>query len=113
MPIGALADGWDGGVINMLVEVWLIEVRADVVIVTLAGVETIVAAAFVSASKFAAPISYRVDMLSNMVVDALVDALASVMICLVLDIGFEVLADATGNVFTSLMTALENAVPKP
>jgi hypothetical protein len=28
-------------------------------------------------------------------------------------IGVEMLTDATGNVFTSLMGALENAVPKP
>ena len=70
-------------------------------------------AAVVMPLEFAASISYCVDMLSGMVVDALVDALGSVMICLVLDIGVEVLTDATETFFTSLMTALEFAVPKP
>ena len=49
------------------------------------------------------PISYSVDVLSGVLVDVWIDALA----------GVEVLADANANVFASLMTALELAVPKP
>ena len=53
-----------------------------------------------------------VDVLSDMALDAWIDALASVIIGFVPDIGVEVLADANGNVFASLMTALEFAVPE-
>ena len=55
------------------------------------------------ALEFAVPISYSVDVLSGMMGDVWIDALA----------GVEVLADANSNVFASLMTALEFAVPKP
>ena len=55
------------------------------------------------ALEFAVPISYSVDVLSGVLVDVWIDALA----------GVEVLADANANVFASLMTALELAVPKP
>ena len=71
-----------------------------------------VEAAVVMPLEFAVSISYFVDVLSA-VVDASMDALMAVMIRLVLDIGVGVLADATGTFFTSLMTASENAVPKP
>ena len=54
-----------------------------------------------------------VDVLSDMAVDAWIDALAGVIIGFAPGIGIEVLADANGNVFASLMTALEFAVPKP
>ena len=54
-----------------------------------------------------------VDVLSDMALDAWIDALASVIIGFVTGIGVEVLADANGNVFASLMTALEFAVPEP
>ena len=54
-----------------------------------------------------------VDVLSDMAVDAWIDALAGVTIGFVSAIGAEVLADANGNVFTSLTTALEFAVPEP
>ena len=54
-----------------------------------------------------------VDVLSDMAVDAWIDALAGVTIGFVTGIGAEVLADANGNGFASLMTALEFAVPKP
>ena len=43
----------------------------------------------------------------------MMDALADVIMIFVTDIGVEVLADATGTFFASLMTALENAVPNP
>ena len=52
-------------------------------------------------------------MLSDVVVDALIDTLAGVIMDFVTGIGVEVLADANGNVFASLMTALEFAVPVP
>ena len=64
-------------------------------------------AAVVMSLEFAVSISYFVDVLSGMVIDALTDVLTGVS-----GIGVEMLADATGNVFASLMTALENAVPK-
>ena len=53
--------------------------------------------------------SYFVYVLS----DVVVDALARVIMGFVSGIGVEVLADANGNVFASLMTALEFALPKP
>ena len=65
-------------------------------------------AAVVMPLEFAVPISYFVDVLSGMVIDALTDVLTGVS-----GIGVEMLADATGTFFASLMTALENAVPKP
>ena len=89
---------WDAARVNIVVvvEVLVIDVRADVVIVTLAGVNNIVlAAAFVIALEFAVSISDFAIM------------------GFVTGIGVEVLADANGNVFASLMTALEFAVPKP
>ena len=88
---------WAAAVINMVVvvEVLVIDVRADVVIVMLAGVNNIVlAAAFVIVLEFAVSIPYFAIM------------------GFVTGIGVEVLADANGNVFASLMTALEFDVPK-
>ena len=58
------------------------------------------------------PISYFVDMLCDVLLDACTDALTDVIIGFVTGIGVEVLADANGNVFASLMTALEFAVPE-
>ena len=95
----------------VVVEVSVMDVRADVVIDTLSGVEIIVVA--VALKKFAVSIPFFVDVLSNMVVDTLTDALDTVIMGCVADIGVEVLADANGNVFTSLTTALEFAVPEP
>ena len=87
-------------------EALFIDVRAGAVIDTLVGVEeiTVVAAAVVIALELAVPISYFVDALSDMVVDALIDVLAVMIIGFVSDIG---------NVFASLMTALEFPVPPP
>ena len=53
------------------------------------------------------------DVLSDMAVDAWIDALAGVTIGFVSAMGAEVLPNANGNGFASLMTALEFAVPKP
>ena len=87
-------------------EALFINVRAGAVIDTLVGVEeiTVVAAAVVIALELAVPISYFVDALSDMVVDALIDVLAVMIIGFVSDIG---------NVFAALMTALEFPVPPP
>ena len=60
----------------------------------------------------AVPISYCLDVLSGMVVDTLTDSLIGGIMIFVSGIGVEVLADATGTFFASLMTASENAVPK-
>ena len=60
-------------------------------------------------SAFAVTVSYFGDMLSGKVVGALNDAIMGFLS----DIGVEVLADANVNVFASLMTALEFALPKP
>ena len=92
-----------------LIEVFIFDVRAGVVIDTLSGV---VAAVVIALKKFAVPIPFFIDVLSNTVVDTLIDALDNVIMGFVADIGVEVLADANGNVFTSLMTALEFAVLK-
>ena len=92
-----------------LIEVFIFDVRAGVVIDTLSGV---VAAVVIALKKFAVPIPYFVDALSDMMVDALIDALDNVIMVFVTDIGVEVLAGASVNVFTSLMTALEFAVPE-
>ena len=80
-----------------------------VAVVAVVIVEVIAVAAIVIDLEFAAPISYFVDALSDMAVDALIDVLAGVLT----GIGVEVLADASGNVFASLMTALEFASTKP
>ena len=94
----------------VVVEVSVIDVWADVVIDTLSGVEIIVVAAVViPLKKVAVSIRFFVDAPSNMVVDTLKDALDNVIMGF---IGVEVLADANGNVFAFLMTALEFAVPE-
>ena len=57
--------------------------------------------------------SYFVYVLSDAVVDALINAVTDIISGFVSSIGVEVLADANVNVFASLMTDLEFAVPKP
>ena len=69
--------------------------------------------AVVIALEFVVSILYLVDVLSSMVVDALINLLAGVTMGVVTGSGSEVLADANVNVFASLMTDLEFAVPKP
>ena len=92
----------------MFEALFVINVRAGAVIDMLVGVEEIiVVAAVVTALEFAVPISYGlyfVDVLSDMVVDALIDVLAVMIIGFVSDIG---------NVFASLITTLEFPVPPP
>ena len=99
--------------VGMVVEVLVINVRANVVIETLAGIMIIVVATSAIALEFAVSISYCVDVLPDMVVDALIDASAGVRIVFVLGNGVEALDNADVNVFRSLMIALEFAVPKP
>ena len=103
---------WTAAIVNMVVEVeaLVIDLCAGVVVDTLHGVDIIVMPAIVSDSELAGPISYFVDVLSDMVVDAFV--LTCVM-AFVPDIGVEVLADANANIFAFLVTALELALPKP
>ena len=76
----------------VVVEALFIDLRADVVIDTLAGVEIVVAAAVVSALEFAVSIPYFADVM----IDTSIDALACVNV----------------NIFTRPTTALEFAVPK-
>ena len=86
----------------IIFEALSVNVRA-LVIDTLVGVEKIiVVAAVVTALEFAVPISYFVDVLSDMVVNALIEVLADVII------GF---VSRIVNVFASLMTASEFPVP--
>ena len=82
---------WAAAVMNMVVvvEVFAIDVRANVVVDTLASVGMLVVPVVVIALKFVVSMSYFVDVLSD-VVGALVDALAA----------------------ASMMEALESAVPK-
>ena len=90
---------WTASVIGIvvIVEVVLIDARAEVIIFWL----------------FALSVSNFGGVLSSMLVDALIDAVAGVIMGMVSDIGVEVLPDATVNVFTFLMTALDFAVSKP
>ena len=78
---------WTEAIIGMglVVEGLVIDVRADVLIDKLAGVEIIVVAAAVSGE----------------------------IMVFVPGIGVEILADANANIFTSLMTALEFAEAEP
>ena len=86
----------------VMFEALFIDVRAGVVINTLVRVEVNIVAAGVIALGFAVIISYFGDVLSDMVVDALVGVLTDVIMAFVTGIG---------NVFASLMTALEFPVP--
>ena len=97
--VGVSGLVWTASVIGIvvIVEVVLIEVRAKVIIF---GV-------------FALSVLNFGGVLSSMLVDALIDAVAEVIMGMVSDIGVEVLPDATVNVFTFLMTALDFAVSKP
>ena len=99
--------------IVLVVEMLVIDVRVDVVIDTLFGVEILVGAAVVIAVELVVSISYFAYVPSNVVVGELIHALARVIMGFVSGIGVEVLADANANVFASLTIVLEFAVPKP
>ena len=103
---------WTAAIVNMVVEVeaLVVDVCAGVVVDTLHGVDIIVMPAIVSDSELAGPISYFVDVLSDMVVDALVEAVAEIIMVFVTGIDVEVL---NVNAFAFLTTALEFDVPKP
>ena len=75
--------------------------------------EIIVVTAVVIFLECSMPISYIVDILCDVLLDACIDVLTGAIIGCVSGIGAEVLADANGNVFASLMTDLEFAVPTP
>ena len=62
-----------------------------------------------STLEFVKSISWFVYVLSEMMVDSLIEALTDVIMIFVSGIG----VGAIRNVFVSLMTALELAVPKP
>ncbi len=92
---------------NMVVELVVIEVRE--IVVMLDDVEIIVVAAVVINWEFPVPVSYSVDVLSDVVVDVLIDALsvlAGVIIDVVFGIGVEVLTGVNVNVCAAAMTAL-------
>ena len=97
----------------VLVELLVIDVRAGVVIDKLIGVEIIAATGVVIAFfEFALSTSCFEDMLCDMMVDSLIDALAAMVFASGIGV-VAVLTDANINVSTSLLTALEFAVPKP
>ena len=114
MVIGSLADGWDGEVINMLVEVLVSDVRHDTVIDVLTGfmvgvdvdmlddMEIVLTTAVVITLDFVVSVSYIVDVLSDLVVDALVD----VIVDGVSDVAVDVSADVNVKVLATVMTAL-------
>ena len=93
----------------VVVEMWVIDVRVDVVIATLFGVEILVGADIVIALELVVSTSFFAYVLS----DVVVDALTRVIMDFVSGIGVEALTDTDANVFASLMPALEFAVPKP
>ena len=103
---------WDAAVIDMVavVEVFVIDARADVAIDMFVGVEIIGVAAVMITLEFAVSISYFVDVLSDMVVGALIEVVAEIIMGFVSDIGVEVL---NVNTFAFLTAALEFGVPKP
>ena len=81
------------------------------VIDVLTNVEIIVVGVLVIDLKFALPASCSVP--SEAAVDLSMDVLAGVMLGLLTGIGIEVLADASGNAFALVMTALELPVSTP
>ena len=99
--------------IVVVVEMWAIAVRVDVVIATLFGLGILVGTAVVIAVGLVVSTSFFAYVLSDVAVGALIDALARVIMSFVSSIGVEVLADANTNVFASLMPDLEFAVPNP
>ena len=89
------------------VEVRVIDVRADVMIETVAGVEIIGVTAIVIALEFVMPIPYLVDLLCDVLVNALIDALSVGIMGFATGFGVEVLAEANMSIFVCLMTALD------
>ena len=96
----------------VLVELLVIDVPAGVVIDKLIGMDIIAATGVVIAFEFALSTSCFEDMLCDMMVDSLIDALAAMVFASGIGV-VAVLTDANINVSTSLLTALEFAVPKP
>ena len=100
-------------IVVMVVEVLIIDVRADVVMGTLAGVKLIAVAAVMIALELPVPISYFLVVLSDMMVDVLIDGLAGVPMGFVTGICVEVLADANVKVFESLINVFEFFISCP
>ena len=80
-------------------------------IVLLTGVEIVVAGVIRVDLKSVVPVSYSVDMPSASAVDLFMVELAITMLCVLLGIGIEVLADVNANASVLVMTALDSPVP--
>ena len=91
---------WAAAVINMVV---VVEVLA-------LNVEVIVVGGIVRVLSFDFPVSYSVDVPSDVAVGLFVDALTHGVLS---GISIEVLADVSANAFTVIMTALECPVSTP
>jgi len=109
-----------GAVINTLVEALTFGDAVMNVLVAvniLSGGEIIAMVAVVVDLESARTVSKSVDLLAVVVVDRFVDAMAGVLAGITVGVlsgkDVDVLPDVNANVFASLMTALEFAMPKP
>ena len=91
---------WAEAIGNMVVVVGVLGIGV------LADVEIIMAGVAVIVLKFALPVSYSVDVPSDVAVDLFMDGLADVMLCVLNGISIEVLADVSVNTFGVVMTTL-------
>ena len=110
---------WTGTLINLLVGVLSINVRAAVVIDVLTDrgidfdVGIIVVAAAEIVFEFVLSALCVVDVLTDVVLDALIDALTGVTIGVVTGIVVGVLVDVNTNVLAGVMTPSELVISEP
>ena len=101
---------WASAVIEMLVGVFIIDVREIIVVIAMLNEVEIFVANVATVLGFVTPASYSLDGLSSVVVGALIDALAHVLAGVIINaalgIGVEVMADVNVNVCAASMTAL-------
>ena len=98
---------WAAWIFDMVVvvEVFFIDVLADV--------EILVVGVIVIVLKFAFTVSCSLDVSSGMTIDSFMEALAGAMLGVLSGIGVEELADVNTNVFAFRMAALEFPVSTP
>ena len=98
---------WAAWIFDMVVvvEVFFIDVLADV--------EILVVGVIVIVLKFAFTVSCSLDVSSGMTIDSFMEALAGVMLGVLSGIGMEVLAGVAANTFVFAMTALGFPVSTP
>ena len=117
--IDVLTGVWTGTLINLLVEVLSINVRAGVAIDVLTDrgidfdVGIIVVAAAVIVFEFVLSALCVVDVLTDVVLDALINALTGVTIGVVTGIVVGVLVDVNTNVLAGVMTPSELVISEP